>query len=293
MGRKILFITASALLIFATIGVSNRGIQPKRQIQAEDKPRPIGDVFVGEEFYYTVGFWILDDVGVAAINLKKNAEGSGYIATLNAHTTDKVNWLIPREDTYTSHIEMSPDGKRFITKSFEKHVKIGSKIRRSITYLDYDKGLMTWRTWKGDKEIVPKETEPNEMKMMEGVFYDDPMTAFYNFRYGAYGPIGEGREYRITAIPKKEVVDIILRLFTREEMESHFKDRSVVARYLAKVRLDKELFGSKTGDVEILFDERLVPMEVVAKDIFLFGDVTGKIIKPPLPEPKTETACNL
>jgi hypothetical protein len=254
---------------------------------AERGAPTIGKWFAGEELDYRIGFWILDDVAVGKLRLESDGSG-GYVATLTAHTTGVLGWFLRyRKDTYTARLQEVNGGGRFRTMTFEKNVDIGGKVRRGITVLDYENRLMTWKKWKRGKL-----RDSGELKMEPGVFYDGPLTAFYNFRFGVYGPIEEGREYWIEGreywiktFPKSsnKEVNIYLRLAPKNEFKSRFGERDTFDAYLADVKIDKELFGSKSGDIEILFSDEMVPVEGVAKDILLFGDVRGKFEENVLP----------
>jgi hypothetical protein len=240
----------------------------------------IGDRFVGEELDYRIGFWLFEDAAVGKLRLDRDP-GGGYVATLTAHTTGVLGWFLRyRKDSYKVQLEEVNGGTRFRTMTFEKNVDIGGKVRKSIRVLDHENRLITWRKWKRGRL-----RRSGEVKMEPGVHYDGPLTAFYNFRFGVYGPIEEGSVYRIKSFPKtkNKEVDIDIRLATKSEFKSRLGDRHSFTGYLADVKIDKELFGSKTGDIEILFTEEMVPVEGVAKDILLFGDVRGKLVEKGLP----------
>lgn len=233
----------------------------------------IADAFVNEELVYDIGFWFFDDVAVGRLDLRKG-EGNDYVATLKANTTGQVvNWVLRhRKDTYVAHFKMAGDGKRFITKSFEKTVNIGGKVRRTKTVFDFGKNVMTWKSWQDGREDKSGETP-----LPRGIYCDDPLAAFYNFRFGVYGPIEEGREYRIYSFPKQErVPEIYLKVLKKDDMLKR-GNNAYSADYLADVKLDKDLFGSKAGDVEIYFTRDMTPVEAVAREILFFGDVRGRL----------------
>jgi hypothetical protein len=241
----------------------------------EEGAATIGESFVGEELDYRIGFWIFDDVAVGKLMLESDPSG-GYVATLTAHTTGVLGWFLRyRKDTYTSRLQEVHGGGRFRTMTFEKNVDIGGNVRRGITVLDHENRLMKWKKWKKG-ELRDSE----ELTMEPGVFYDGPLTAFYNFRFGVYGSIEEGREYWIKTFPKSrgKEVEIYLRIVTKSEFKRRLSDREPFDVYLADVKVDKELFESKSGDIEILFSDEMVPVEGVAKDILFFGDVRGKLV---------------
>ncbi|MBI5599392.1 MAG: DUF3108 domain-containing protein [Deltaproteobacteria bacterium] len=232
----------------------------------------IGETFAGEELDYDMGFWLFDGVAKGSVRLVK--EGDGYVATLSARTTGFARWLRHREDTYTARMEEAEGGHRLRTLSFEKDVLLGSRRTRILTVIDYKKRVVRTEKWK---DGVPGETD--EFPMPPGVvYYDDPLAAFYNFRRGAYGEIGEGRQYRIKTFPrgKDKEVEMSLSIATAGEFKRRAGDGET--GYLADANLAKELFGSASGDIEITFTRELVPIRAVAKDILLFGDIRASLV---------------
>ena len=244
-------------------------------------PPTIGERFAGEEHSYTISFWILDEVAVGKITLSR--DGDVYVATLHAHTTGLARWFRKREDNFTAILEETADGKRFRTLRFEKTTKIGRKTRKSVTVIDHDRHVMKWEKWNRGRL---KKT--GSLVFTPGTYYDDPLGALFNLRYGVYGPVEEGGVYHIKTFPKRnKEVDIYLSFATVDEFKKQLKrNRNNVvvqsASYFARVKLDKELFDSKTGKVELYFDESLVPVRAVAKDVMLFGDVRGDLVSPGL-----------
>ncbi|MBI5809718.1 MAG: hypothetical protein HZB21_00785 [Deltaproteobacteria bacterium] len=145
---------------------------------------------------------------------------------------------------------------------------------KTLTLIDYDKRLMSWTGWKDGVE-----DKKGELNLLHGTYPDDPLCAFYNMRFGVYGPISEGKEFRIPTFPKEDhVPEIYMRVATKEEKDRRAPDKNPAADFLADVTIDPELFAAG-GGIEILFSSDLVPIEAVAKDVALFGDVRGKLKK--------------
>ena len=241
----------------------------------------IGERFSGEEFNYKLGFWIFDGVAVAKIKLEKT--GNLYVATLTARTTGAVRWLHAREDVYVATLEEVDGGKRFRTLVFEENSTIGSKTKRSVTTLDKNTGALKWTIWK--KGV---EKGNGNVVLRDGIYYDDPLAAFYNFRYGVYGKVEENKRFRIKTFPKAKGQEVDIDLHIRQAPKDGAPARGAFtpggagqaeeeAVYLADARMDKDLFDSSSGLVEIFFDKELVPIKAVAKDIVLFGDVRGEL----------------
>jgi hypothetical protein len=169
-------------------------------------------------------------------------------------------------------VEEAEDGRRFRTKRFEKTVLIGNKTRHGYTEVDYDTRTYRWKSWGGGKE-----TKEAEESIPEGTYYDDPLTGFYNFRFGVYGRIEEGKEYHVPTFPKNNVSTIYVKIATNDEKTLKANPGQEEIGYLANIVIDKEFFGSQTGRIEVQFSKDMIPVTAVAKEIILFGDVKGRL----------------
>ena len=241
--------------------------------------KSIGQRFVGEELDYKIGFWILSNVARGHVIIEQESEGI-YVVTFKAKTTGVAKWLRKRKDTYIERLEEIDGGRRFRTLSFEEHSKIGAKKRKTVTVLDHDKGVIVWTKWKNGKL-----RRSEALVIPEGKNYDGPFTAFYNFRYGMYGDIVYDKEYLVKTFPKRQdtELDIYIRLLSLKDSNKRIKKwrlkkADVKDGYMADVRLDKELFDSKSGDIEMFFSSEMVPLKAIAKDIMLFGDVRATLV---------------
>src|SRR4030043_334905 len=81
-------------------------------------------------------------------------------------------------------MEEGEGGRRLRFISFEEDVKIGSKLRRRTHFFDYQK-----RRWVEVRQRKDGTQARREEEIPPGMVYDDFITGFYNFRYGAYGKI--------------------------------------------------------------------------------------------------------
>ena len=241
--------------------------------------KSIGERFVGEELDYKIGFWVLSNVARGHVTVERESEKI-YVVTFSAKTTGVAKWLRKRKDTYIERLEEIDGGRRFRTLSLEEHSKIGAKKRKTITVLDHDKGIMVWTKWKNGKL-----RRSEALVIPDGKSYDGPFTAFYNFRYGMYGDIVHDKEYLVKTFPKRQdaELDIYIHLLDVERSKKrikkwHLKKADAKGGYMADVRLDKELFDSKSGDIEMFFTSEMVPLKAVAKDIMLFGDVRATLV---------------
>lgn len=235
---------------------------------------PIGERFHGEVLKYDIGFWIFTRVGEGEAVFQRSGNGR-YLAYHEGKTLGFVGWISRyRRDLYRSMMGTMNNGKRLIPLRFEEEVIIGKKIRKRITIYDYNVRRVLVETQKEEK--ITRE----EMEIPFGVIYDDPMTAFYNFRFGVYGKVEPGKEFSIYTVPR-EGSQKVIRLVVASKEEAG-RRRSQEAEKKRKdlfitVRLDRELVGSLQGLVETWFSADIVPVSGVAKDVFFWGDITGKL----------------
>ena len=234
------------------------------------KREGISQTFGGEELEYDISFLWFKNAAKAKISFRKKKEG-GYLASIEAETLGFVGWVSKyRKDAYFSHIEEAEGERLLVSNLFEYQVTIGNKTRKSHVTFDYEKQHMVWESRGGGKPDSLKKED-----ILPGVRYDDPLVAFYNFRYAAYGPLEEGKEFHIRTFPKKGVSTIYVKINTKKEKEKRLASVPEGVTYLVDTRIEKELFGSQSGDIEILFSENFTPLVGTVKDIILFGDIRG------------------
>lgn len=266
--RKLIFsLFAVIILVSISVPAGASGVTP------EPARKSIGQTFGGEELVYDIGVWFFNKVAQGRLSLVKDGPDT-YTATLTAKTTGIIDTLLRhRRDKYVAKLKMSPDGKRFITESFEKSVSMDGKDARMGTYhFDYEKRVITWKSWGGGKE-----EKTGTANMPDGRYIDDPIGAFYNFRYGVYGQVAHGSNFNIPSFPKEDrFPEIHIKVATEKELGKRIRSGNK-PDFLADARIDKELFGSMNGDVEIRFTKGMLPVQAIAKGLVFFGDVKGKL----------------
>jgi hypothetical protein len=111
--------------------------------------------------------------------------------------------------------------------------------------------------------------------------YDDFIAASYNFRYGVYGGIERGGKYTVATFPKKGPSSYEVRVASKEEEDKRKKSEKLKdgKEYYVKLFLDPEVTRSKEGLIEGWLSKELYPTEGTIKDVILFGDVKGTLIK--------------
>jgi hypothetical protein len=237
----------------------------------------IGQFFKREELHYEIGVWLFKQVAVGKLSFKEMGERGRYIATLQGETLGVLGWVARyRVDTYRSVMEEVEGGRRLRSVSFEEDVKVGNKLRRRTHFFDYQR--RKWIQLRQRKDGTKVKTEE---EIPPGMVYDDFLTASYNFRYGVYGEIERGRKYSVATFPKKGASSYEVRVASKEEEEKRKKSEKFKGEkeYFLNLLLDPEVTHSKEGLIEGWLSKDLYPVEGKIKDVILFGDVKGTLIK--------------
>jgi hypothetical protein len=237
----------------------------------------VGEFFKGEELVYQIGAWIFKRVALGKLTFKEMEKKGRYMAILQGETLGVLGWVARyRVDTYRSIMEEIDGGRCLRSLSFEEDVKIGSKLRRKRHFFDYQK--RKWIQIRRRKDGVEERTEE---EIPPGMVYDDFLTASYNFRYGVYGEIQRGKNYTVSTFPRKGALHYELKVAAREEEERKRKSEKVKEgkEFFVKLFLDPAITHSKEGLIEGWLSKDLYPLEGAIKDVILFGDVRGTLIK--------------
>jgi hypothetical protein len=241
---------------------------------AETPVRPIGEYYQGEVLKYDVDFWIFNRVAEGIATFRSLGNGR-YEAFHEGKTLGLVGLVTRyRRDVYRSVMGTINNGSRLIPLRFEEDVVIGSTIRKRTTVFDFAARRVTIDTQKEDGN------SREEVEIPFGTLYDDPMTAFYNFRFGVYGRVEPGKIFTIPTVPRKEGPKPIRLTVAskKEEDQRRSEENGKEGKDLfVKVHLDKEFVGSVHGEVEVWFTKDIVPMTGVAKDVFFYGDIRGRL----------------
>lgn len=237
----------------------------------------IGKFFHGEALHYAISVWPFGQVALGRLSFKELEQKGQYMATLQGETLGVLGWVARyRMDTYRSIMQEVEEGRRLRSSLFEENVKIGSKLRWRTHLFDYSN-----RRWIKTRRRKDGTITRTEVTIPQGMIYDDFITASYNFRYGVYGEIERGRKYRVTTFPKDNVTHYEVLVADRKEEEQRRRSEKVKEgkEYFVKLFLDPEITHSKEGVVEGWLSKELYPLEGRIRDVILFGDVTGKLIK--------------
>lgn len=226
---------------------------------------------------YEAGFWMIRRAALGRLSFKAMDKKGYYTATLQGETLGVLGWVTRyRVDTYRAVMEEIDGGKALRAVSFEEDVKVGDKIRKRVHLFDYQRRIWTNKRLRKNGAWVVQEKE-----IPRGSVYDDFVTAFYNFRYGVYGPIERGKTYDVGTFPRDGLSSYEVRVASKEEEEKERRsgERSAGKDFLLTLKLDPETTHSREGLITGWLSKDLTPVEGAVKDVTLFGDVTGTLVK--------------
>jgi hypothetical protein len=265
------------LLSFFPFRVTRLSAQSADRSKSDPKAPGIGERFAGEELYYDISFWIIKRVAVAKLRFQRAEQKGRYVASLQGETQGILGFLARyRVDTYYSLMEEVDEGKRLRSLSFDEYVKVGDRVRKNLHSFDHQK-----RKWIHQSSRRDGTMEMIEREIPEGKTYDDFLTAAYNFRCGIFGAVERGQTYNVATFPRKGTGIYEVKIATKEEEEKRRgSERSVEGmEYAIDLKFDPDIINSKEGAIEGWLSGDLYPVEGTIKDVILFGDVQGRLVK--------------
>lgn len=243
----------------------------------EGKNGSIAEFFKGEELAYEIGFWVFKRAALGKMSFRETEKKGQYMAILETETMGILGFVSRyRVDIYRSIMEEIEGGSRLRALSFEEDVKVGSTLRKNSHQFDYQ-----GRKWVRTRMRKGGVLQRIEEEIPHGKVYDDFLTASYNFRYGVYGAIERGKTYMVPTFPRKGATTYEVRVALRAEEEKKRRSEGMKDQkeFFVKLILDPEITHSKEGRIEGWLSKELLPVEGTLKDVLLFGDVKGTLIK--------------
>ncbi len=236
-----------------------------------------GDIrrFEGEQLLFDISFMVFENAATADVRFFE--EKGRYYSILKAETKGFVGFVTShRKHYYKASFDISKDGRRVLTRKFEREVINGNDIEKTTHYLDYKNRKHFWFKYNNN-ELTEQQTEV----IPEGKFYDDILASFYNFRNGAYGPLKKGNRYKIDTIPDKSMKNISVHILPEKEQEKIRTEqgRPKADEYLLNVVIPKEIFKTDTGELLFWGSKHFIPLETKVLNYVLLGDLHVKLKK--------------
>ena len=272
MYKCITLVILSGLLLWVSVFAGNLNSADPLQLNDRSGIKTISD-FDGEKLVYDISFlWFKyaaegittfqQDKGVCVARL--TAETKGFIG----FTTGYIKHF------YVSHMNMVGEDIGLQPYLFEKNIIHKQREEKTITSLDYENRMRSWSTTKKGK-ITEDKSEPIPLPIV----YYDILSTLYNFRTSYYGEIQKGKDFFINAIPEKNESEIHIHVGTREAELKFKKEENIEDSegYFLIVKIPKEIFKTKKGEVLIWGNINLMPLNVIVRDYIGFGDVRATL----------------
>ena len=245
--------------------------------QADAGPvHPLAKKFVGEKLKYDVTFLWMVNAAEGSVTFKRDV-GKGYVGKIEAKAKGLIGWVTnQRSQTLISHMSVrNINGQdRFVTNIYRWISQKGDTEYKSNHIMNF-----TRKKWYYRRYVNGKLVKVRTRKIKGNAPYDDLVVLAYNFRAGVYGPVQYGKTYSVTTIPFKKVSKFSFQVASKEQMakEKKWIKQHPKAKYMVVVKIDKKIFGIKTGEAKMLGNKDLVPISAYVKDAVHFGNVYADI----------------
>ncbi len=250
---------------------------PRAGTAAQSGHRSVLEKFLGEELTYQLGFWLFSRCGEARTCLVETGQAGFYRASLEGQTLGFVDWLAGQyRFSYVSYMMISGAGNRFRPHHFLHTVRRMGKERHTTVAFDYSKRELLF-----SRILYNGEKRQEREVMKRGIVYEDYMTLFYNFRNGCYGPLKRGHTYHLPIHVHKGMKSLEVSIASREEEERERQREPNKANkdFFLRFRINPEDVSSESGEIEGWLSSDAVPIKGKIKDVILFGDLWGDLIK--------------
>jgi hypothetical protein len=244
-----------------------------RESFPQEGKRQIGERFGGEDVQYEAGFWIFPAVGTGRAHFY-DLGNSRFLMTHEGQAQGLAGWLTRnRREIHRAWMGTAEQGGRLIPLRLEEESVVGDWVRQKTTLYDYSARKILAETRK-DGEVSRESWE-----IPPGIYYDNPLTAYYNFRYGAYGKVVPGAEFVIRTIPRKGQGTFRVAVAPEKEA-ARLRENAPQKKgkdLLVRIFLEQEFLGSPKGEIEVWFDKELNPVSGMVRKVKFIGDIEGRI----------------
>lgn len=262
MGRR-LFLLACALLL-AVPGAA----QPLSA--AEIRVLTLGELVAEPQTVYDIAFLWFDRLAEGRASFTAGDRAGTYRATLEAKTLGVAAWLTQdRIQRYTSVMDVGPDG-RLRSRSHESTIIKGppNKRREKTKRYIFDHQRHEVRLTAASNGVAG----PEQIFPMGEESPNDILTAFYNFRMGAFGPLRPGSRYVIPTFNRKGKGSIVVETLPDSPRTNPFFPKGGL---LCRAIVDPEIFDTGGGTVLFWFDRSAHPPRGIVEEVIGLGDVKG------------------
>jgi hypothetical protein len=242
--------------------------------------------FVGEALEYQLDCLMLPKIATGRLEFKKIHEKAMFLATLRTKVEGVLGLLtFQRSDIFASVMAWSEDRGRFLPQWYAEQVSRRTSWKRKVLVFSQEKERYT------EHKIYPDHCHLKR-KRTRGRILDDPLSAFYNWRIGAFGALGPGQSQRIDNLAKND--PFVLQLTTASMEEARIRKAESLDSdqwtYFMRAQLGQEVLEVIRGEVEGWLSEDWVPLYAKGTKVRWIGELSGHLVrKRQLSEPEQDT----
>jgi hypothetical protein len=256
-------------------------VLPLRKVQgapATDPPAGFPaslNSWVGRRLTYLTDCWLLPEFAEGVLTFQGVRNENRFLATLETRLQGVVGLLsLQRQDLFVSCMEWSTAARRFLPVWYVEQVSRKGKWRRKVLIFHHEQH-------RYDEHKIHADRTRRRRAAFARDFIDDPLSAFFNWRIGAFGPLAPGQAFRIDDLARKDP------LVLKVQMASEGKNRQLLAQdpdpgdkaYYLQADLEQELFHLLQGNVEVWLNDEWVPVAGKAAKVKLLGSLTAHLVK--------------
>lgn len=226
---------------------------------------------VGERMDYDISFLWFDRLAEGSIRLERGELPGTYLAVMEARTLGFAAFVTRhRVEKYQTLMEIDANGflRPLVHSSHTFKGKGAKRKEKKTTYrFDFENRQVHYEKIKSQRVVA------DELFLLEtdGSIYDI-LSAFYNLRIGAFGPLDK-QPIHIPTLHRKGTEEIIVAPISavKGKNEKFFVANTVVC----KVLVDPSIFKTKGRELFVSFDENNRLDRGIIKNVIGLGDVKG------------------
>jgi hypothetical protein len=257
---------------------SDPGLRPSA---SEDPPGL--EEWVGRGLQYRARCELVGDLATGELRLQRIRGTSQYVATFQTELEGVVGFFtLQRSDLFVTLMTWSPEHGRFLPVWHGDQASRKGNWRRKILLFQRDRDEYL------EIKMGPDKRRERRWRM-RGRLLDDPLSAFFNWRVGAFGALGDERDYEIDNLARKEPLTLRFRISAGSKVPGNLPAHPEAGHraHFLRARLEEELQEAVRGDVEGWLDADWVPIEATANRVRLAGEVTATLVRRRrLPDPE-------
>jgi hypothetical protein len=181
---------------------------------------------------------------------------------------------LQRREQFASLLVWSPSERRFLPRWYVEQVSRKGSWKRKV---------LVFRQGSGEYQehsIRPYRIRKRRRRTAKRVL-DDPLSAFYNWRLGAFGPLRPGASYRIDTLARKDGFVLRFRVADKEEAKRrlHAIPQVEPGAYWVRASLDRKIISAVRGEVDAWLDSLWIPVYGRATQVKWLGEVEARLVQ--------------